>query len=106
MVHVFSTFKFYGLIHSQAQPVSFKPWLFLLVFDILIHYHFVPLTEKVSKYCDENGEWFRHPDSNRTWSNYTLCNAFTPDKLHVSSTSNLCTGWECHHSYTEIDIKL
>ncbi|EDL13992.1 calcitonin receptor isoform 1a precursor [Mus musculus] len=37
--------------------------------------------EKVSKYCDENGEWFRHPDSNRTWSNYTLCNAFTSEKL-------------------------
>nr|XP_048293315.1 calcitonin receptor [Myodes glareolus] len=40
------------------------------------------VTEKVSKYCDENGEWFRHPDSNRTWSNYTLCNAFTSEKLH------------------------
>ncbi|XP_060229843.1 calcitonin receptor isoform X2 [Meriones unguiculatus] len=39
-------------------------------------------SEKVSKYCDENGEWFRHPDSNQTWTNYTLCNAFTPDKLH------------------------
>ncbi|CAH6779182.1 Calcr [Phodopus roborovskii] len=39
-------------------------------------------TEKVSKYCDENGEWFKHPDSNRTWSNYTLCNAFTSEKLH------------------------
>ncbi|XP_057633077.1 calcitonin receptor isoform X1 [Chionomys nivalis] len=40
------------------------------------------VTEKASKYCDENGEWFRHPDSNRTWSNYTLCNAFTSEKLH------------------------
>ncbi|EGV95719.1 calcitonin receptor isoform X1 [Cricetulus griseus] len=39
-------------------------------------------TEKVSKYCDENGEWFKHPDSNRTWSNYTLCNAFTSEKLN------------------------
>uniref|UniRef100_A0A8C6RVK2 Calcitonin receptor n=1 Tax=Nannospalax galili TaxID=1026970 RepID=A0A8C6RVK2_NANGA len=39
-------------------------------------------TEKVSKYCDENGVWFKHPDSNRTWSNYTMCNAFTPEKLH------------------------
>ncbi|XP_052576630.1 calcitonin receptor isoform X1 [Peromyscus californicus insignis] len=38
--------------------------------------------EMVSKYCDENGEWFRHPDSNRTWSNYTLCNAFTTEKLN------------------------
>ncbi|CAO2602904.1 Calcitonin receptor [Lemmus lemmus] len=40
------------------------------------------VTEKVSKYCDEDGKWFRHPDSNRTWSNYTLCNAFTSEKLH------------------------
>nr|XP_004656280.1 calcitonin receptor [Jaculus jaculus] len=37
--------------------------------------------ESVTKYCDENGDWFKHPDSNRTWSNYTMCNAFTPDKL-------------------------
>ncbi|KAM4874160.1 calcitonin receptor [Thomomys bottae] len=37
--------------------------------------------EKVSKYCDERGVWFKHPENNRTWSNYTLCNAFTPEKL-------------------------
>ncbi|XP_029920428.1 calcitonin gene-related peptide type 1 receptor [Myripristis murdjan] len=38
-------------------------------------------TEKATKYCGENGQWFRHPDSNRTWSNYTLCNANTKEKL-------------------------
>uniref|UniRef100_A0A8C7BF12 Calcitonin receptor n=1 Tax=Neovison vison TaxID=452646 RepID=A0A8C7BF12_NEOVI len=38
-------------------------------------------TEKVTKYCDENGEWYKHPENNRTWSNYTMCNAFTPEKL-------------------------
>ncbi|XP_012881479.1 PREDICTED: calcitonin receptor isoform X1 [Dipodomys ordii] len=37
--------------------------------------------EKVTKYCDEKGVWFKHPENNRTWSNYTLCNAFTPEKL-------------------------
>ncbi|EFN82944.1 Calcitonin receptor [Harpegnathos saltator] len=25
------------------------------------------------KYCDENGTWYRHPESNQIWSNYTTC---------------------------------
>ena len=25
------------------------------------------------KWCDEGGQWWVHPDSNRTWSNYTNC---------------------------------
>ncbi|KAF7656563.1 hypothetical protein LDENG_00039430 [Lucifuga dentata] len=38
-------------------------------------------TEKATKYCGEDGQWFRHPDTNRTWSDYTLCNANTKHKL-------------------------
>ncbi|CAI9587034.1 unnamed protein product [Staurois parvus] len=38
-------------------------------------------TEKASKYCDEKGNWFQHPESNRTWSNYTMCITFTNEKL-------------------------
>ncbi|KAF3833758.1 hypothetical protein F7725_024962 [Dissostichus mawsoni] len=38
-------------------------------------------TEKATKYCGEDGQWFRHPDTNRTWSNYTLCNENTRAKL-------------------------
>ncbi|CAL8364071.1 unnamed protein product [Arctogadus glacialis] len=38
-------------------------------------------TEKATKYCGEKGQWFRHPDTNRTWSNYTACNAHTKEKL-------------------------
>ncbi|CAB1443087.1 unnamed protein product [Pleuronectes platessa] len=38
-------------------------------------------TEKATKYCGEEGQWFRHPDTNRTWSNYTLCNENTKAKL-------------------------
>ncbi|XP_036256120.1 calcitonin receptor isoform X3 [Molothrus ater] len=41
-------------------------------------------TERASKYCDETGNWFRHPESNRTWSNYTLCNSFTSEKLKMA----------------------
>ncbi|XP_056105667.1 calcitonin gene-related peptide type 1 receptor [Rhinichthys klamathensis goyatoka] len=41
-------------------------------------------TEKVIKYCDETGNWFRHPETNRTWSNYTLCIAHTKDKLKMA----------------------
>ncbi|XP_051527053.1 calcitonin gene-related peptide type 1 receptor-like isoform X2 [Myxocyprinus asiaticus] len=41
-------------------------------------------TERVTKYCDETGNWFRHPETNRTWSNYTLCIAHTKDKLKMA----------------------
>ncbi|MGH0135102.1 UNVERIFIED_CONTAM: hypothetical protein FKN15_019509 [Acipenser sinensis] len=41
-------------------------------------------TEKATKFCDETGSWFRHPESNRTWSNYTLCIAYTTDKLKMA----------------------
>ncbi|XP_067880942.1 calcitonin gene-related peptide type 1 receptor-like isoform X2 [Heterodontus francisci] len=38
-------------------------------------------SEKATKICAENGRWFRHPVSNRTWTNYTQCTAYTRDKL-------------------------
>ncbi|XP_035384773.1 calcitonin gene-related peptide type 1 receptor isoform X1 [Electrophorus electricus] len=41
-------------------------------------------TEKATKYCDVTGNWFRHPETNRTWSNYTLCIAYTKDKLKMA----------------------
>ncbi|XP_048876434.1 calcitonin gene-related peptide type 1 receptor-like [Brienomyrus brachyistius] len=31
------------------------------------------LTEMVTKICTESGHWFIHPESNRTWTNYTSC---------------------------------
>lgn len=39
--------------------------------------------EMATKYCDKTGTWFRHPESNRTWSNYTRCNSFTNEKRKV-----------------------
>ncbi|KAL2088140.1 hypothetical protein ACEWY4_016968 [Coilia grayii] len=29
--------------------------------------------EVATKICTGKGEWFKHPDSNRTWTNYTSC---------------------------------
>nr|XP_043869577.1 calcitonin gene-related peptide type 1 receptor [Solea senegalensis]XP_043869587.1 calcitonin gene-related peptide type 1 receptor [Solea senegalensis] len=34
-------------------------------------------SEMVSKICTDNGHWFLHPESNRTWTNYTRCNEHT-----------------------------
>lgn len=50
--------------------------------------------EKVTKVCNADGQWFRHPDSNRLWSNYTLCSAYTHQKVVVRSFLYilLCTG--------------
>ncbi|XP_051865556.1 calcitonin gene-related peptide type 1 receptor-like isoform X2 [Pristis pectinata] len=36
--------------------------------------------EKVTKICTEKGRWFQHPMSNRTWTNYTQCTAYTEGK--------------------------
>nr|XP_029500707.1 calcitonin gene-related peptide type 1 receptor-like [Oncorhynchus nerka] len=33
--------------------------------------------EMASKVCSETGNWFLHPESNRTWTNYTKCTAYT-----------------------------
>ncbi|XP_023660878.1 calcitonin gene-related peptide type 1 receptor-like [Paramormyrops kingsleyae] len=38
-------------------------------------------TEKVTKVCNPNGQWFRHPESDRIWSNYTQCSAYIHEKL-------------------------
>ncbi|XP_073414179.1 calcitonin gene-related peptide type 1 receptor [Dendrobates tinctorius] len=41
-------------------------------------------SEKVTKHCGTSGYWFRHPDSNRTWTNYTQCNAFTRERVKTA----------------------
>ncbi|XP_066302119.1 calcitonin gene-related peptide type 1 receptor-like isoform X1 [Branchiostoma lanceolatum] len=32
---------------------------------------------RASKTCMRDGSWYRHPESNRSWSDYTICNANT-----------------------------
>ncbi|KAL7859240.1 hypothetical protein SRHO_G00143870 [Serrasalmus rhombeus] len=44
-------------------------------------------SEIVTKVCNSDGQWFHHPDSNRLWTNYTLCTAYTRKKLEVALTS-------------------
>lgn len=41
-------------------------------------------TEKVTKVCNPDGQWFHHPESNRVWTNYTQCQTYTKDKRKVS----------------------
>ncbi|XP_026093053.1 calcitonin gene-related peptide type 1 receptor-like [Carassius auratus] len=43
--------------------------------------------EKVTKVCDSDGHWFRHPESSRLWSNYTQCTAYTKQKLQLTLAS-------------------
>lgn len=45
--------------------------------------HLPSSTEKVTKVCNPDGTWFQHPESNRVWTNYTQCQAYTQDKLKV-----------------------
>ncbi|XP_061648622.1 calcitonin gene-related peptide type 1 receptor isoform X1 [Phyllopteryx taeniolatus] len=36
-------------------------------------------SEMVTKICTDSGQWFLHPESNRTWTNYTRCNEHTSE---------------------------
>lgn len=60
--------------------------IIVLYFTFLLLFFFILSTliaEKVTKICDLNGNWFRHPESNRTWTNYTQCNIYTHEKVKV-----------------------
>lgn len=48
----------------------------IVVKQFFFYVHFC-LSEMVTKICTISGQWFLHPESNRTWTNYTLCNAHT-----------------------------
>uniref|UniRef100_A0A7N8XIS5 Calcitonin gene-related peptide type 1 receptor n=1 Tax=Mastacembelus armatus TaxID=205130 RepID=A0A7N8XIS5_9TELE len=41
------------------------------------YFHDFDPSEMVTKICTDNGHWFQHPESNRTWTNYTRCNEHT-----------------------------
>ncbi|KAG7519226.1 hypothetical protein JOB18_004261 [Solea senegalensis] len=45
------------------------------------YFHDFDPAEKVTKVCNPDGQWFHHPESNRVWTNYTQCQAYTKDKL-------------------------
>lgn len=38
-----------------------------------ISHCFFLITVMAHKYCELNGTWYRHPESNQIWSNYTTC---------------------------------
>uniref|UniRef100_A0A8C3G228 G-protein coupled receptors family 2 profile 1 domain-containing protein n=1 Tax=Cyclopterus lumpus TaxID=8103 RepID=A0A8C3G228_CYCLU len=40
-------------------------------------------TQKATKYCEADGEWFYHPESKRIWTNYTLCATTHEKRLRV-----------------------
>ncbi|XP_029937248.1 calcitonin gene-related peptide type 1 receptor [Myripristis murdjan] len=37
-------------------------------------------SEMVTKVCTDSGQWFLHPESNRTWTNFTRCNEHTNER--------------------------
>ncbi|XP_064155162.1 calcitonin gene-related peptide type 1 receptor isoform X2 [Anguilla rostrata] len=51
------------------------------------YFHDFDPSEKVTKVCDSDGQWFRHPESSRIWSNYTQCTAYTMGKRQLALSS-------------------
>ncbi|XP_026878480.1 calcitonin gene-related peptide type 1 receptor isoform X2 [Electrophorus electricus] len=74
----------------NAGPVCNRTWDGWLCWDdtdagVTSHQHcpdyfhdFDP-SEIATKICTQNGQWFLHPESNRTWTNYTRCNEHTDE---------------------------
>ncbi|XP_005736927.1 calcitonin gene-related peptide type 1 receptor [Pundamilia nyererei] len=74
--------------HSRQEPVCNRTWDGWLCWDdtkagVTSEQHcpdyfqdFDP-SEMVTKICTDSGQWFLHPESNRTWTNYTRCNEHT-----------------------------
>uniref|UniRef100_A0A8I3P740 Calcitonin gene-related peptide type 1 receptor n=2 Tax=Canis lupus familiaris TaxID=9615 RepID=A0A8I3P740_CANLF len=61
------------MLQLEPSPCSTA----LITFRTSIH-------QKVTKICDQDGNWFRHPESNRTWTNYTQCNVNTHEKVKTA----------------------
>ncbi|KAF0026142.1 hypothetical protein F2P81_020879 [Scophthalmus maximus] len=76
--------------YSRQEPVCNRTWDGWLCWDdtragVISEQHcpdyfqdFDP-SEMVTKICTDSGHWFLHPESNRTWTNYTLCNEHTSE---------------------------
>ncbi|XP_055599017.1 calcitonin gene-related peptide type 1 receptor isoform X2 [Uranotaenia lowii] len=50
-------------------------------------------TKYAHKDCDENGNWFRHPETNKTWSNYTSCIDFNDFEWRTTVRTIAETGY-------------
>ncbi|KAL7630590.1 UNVERIFIED_CONTAM: hypothetical protein RMT77_019211 [Armadillidium vulgare] len=58
---------------TPAGEIAYVPCPYFIVgFDV---------SRKAHKLCTSDGTWFRHPDTNKTWSNYTACVNY--EDLHV-----------------------
>lgn len=72
---------------SLIPTVYFNcPSIFCNQLDPLSMFVLLP-TEMVTKVCTDGGYWFQHPESNRTWTNYTRCNEHTHEGRVVRITS-------------------
>lgn len=49
--------------------------------------------EKATKYCGEDSQWFRHPETNRMWTNYSLCSVTDQEMLKVESLNLPRPAW-------------
>ena len=61
---IFDSWSCYNSTPAGTMMWEYCPDKPILNFDI---------TKSSSKYCTEEGTWWVHPQSNRTWSNYTGC---------------------------------
>lgn len=49
---------------------------------------YVSLTEVAVKHCEKNGSWELTADMNETLTNYSMCYAFSAEKMKVGSISD------------------
>lgn len=86
------------LTHTHTHAKAHKKYIAESILS-LTRYAFIYFlfysTEKVIKVCNPDGQWFRHPESNRVWTNYTQCQAYTKDKLKVKHNNVVSVNTRC-----------
>lgn len=76
-------YELYTVSHEVLCKPQHNPYDIIGVDDSLtikslkFIYCFSFTSEMVTKICTDSGHWFLHPESNRTWTNYTRCNEHT-----------------------------
>lgn len=78
--HTTNSLKFYSTFHILLT--HYTQLHHLQQHAVICHTCRLPHTGFAHKECGSDGEWYKHPLTNKTWSNYTTCINF--DDLEVS----------------------
>lgn len=82
---MFKFVQFFVCLLQLASITFYSKFYDIRIFSYLyVIGIFLSIQGFAHKDCDADGSWFRHPENNKTWSNYTTCINF--DDFEVNKT--------------------